>query len=196
MLSLVLEFENLSPTKTRIWLILDIFAEAIRYSPGCHKKYHIMIQRIQSIYLLLTSVLSVLFLSGDFLSFINDSGAEIIMNYRGLWIKEPGEAPLIRENQLIFQIIGLLLIILPLISIFLYRKRELQKKSAVAIIILSAMLGAITAWYAYSIAQNYQAVFSPVFRTFLPLIILLLSLLAWHGIRKDEKLVRSYERLR
>ena len=155
-----------------------------------------MIQRIQSLYLLLTSVLSVLFLSGNFLSFINDSGAEIIMNYRGLWMQRPVEATLIRESQLIILIIGLLLIILPLIAIFLYRNRQQQLKLAAASTILSAVFVIIVAWYAYSNAQIHQAVLSPVFRTFLPLMMLLSSILAWHGIRKDEKLVRSYDRLR
>jgi len=192
----ILRLENIISNQTGIWLILDIFAEAIRYGPGCPEKYYIMIQRIQSLYLLLTSGISALFLSGDFLCFINDSGAEIIMNYRGLWMNGPGEATLIRESQLIIPIIGLLLIILPLIAIFLYRKRQQQIKLAVASTILSAVLVAIVAWCAYSIARDYQAVLSPVFRTFLPLIMLFLSILAWLGIRKDEKLVRSYERLR
>ena len=155
-----------------------------------------MIQRIQSLYLLLTSVMSVLFLSGNFLSFINDSGAEIIMNYRGLWMQGPVEATLIRESQLIIPIIGLLLIILPVIAIFLYRNRQQQIKLAAASTILSAVFVIIVAWYAFSNAQNHQAVLSPVFRTFLPLMMLLSSILAWHGIRKDEKLVRSYDRLR
>ncbi len=155
-----------------------------------------MIQRIQSLYLLLTSVASILFLSGDFLRFFNDSGAEVSIDYRGIWLAGTGEAPQMLESQVIIPAIGLLLIILPFIAIFLYKNRKIQVKFAIASAILSAVLIAIMGWYAYSTGQNHQAVIVPGFRTFLPLILLLFSILAWLRIRKDENLVRSYDRLR
>ncbi|HAX94441.1 MAG TPA: hypothetical protein DCY25_10955 [Bacteroidales bacterium] len=155
-----------------------------------------MIQRIQSLYLLLTSIASVLFLSGNFLSFFNDSGSGIFMNYRGIWMEEPGGALQIRESQIIIPIVVLLIIILSVAAIFLYKNRKIQLKIALAIIFLSAALTALTAWVAYSAGEKYQAVLNPGIRTFLPLIILLFSILAFLGIRKDENLVRSYDRLR
>ena len=155
-----------------------------------------MIQRIQSIYLLLTSIASVLFLSGNFLSFFNDSGSRIFMNYRGIWTAMQEGAPQNLESQIIIPVVALLIIILSVAAIFLYKNRKIQIRFTLATIILSAALIALTTWFAYSAGEKYQAVLSPGIRTFLPLIILLFSILAYLGIRKDENLVRSYDRLR
>lgn len=100
------------------------------------------------------------------------------------------------DSQIIIPIVVLLIIILSVVAIFLYKNRKIQIKIALAIIFLSAALTALTAWFAYSAGEKYQAVLSPGFRTFIPLIIMLFSILAYHGIRKDETLVRSYDRLR
>ncbi|MDX9946713.1 MAG: DUF4293 domain-containing protein [Bacteroidales bacterium] len=155
-----------------------------------------MIQRIQSLYLLLTSIASVLFLSGNFLSFFNDSGSRIFINYRGIWMEGPGGVLQMQESQIIIPIVVILIIILSVITVFLYKNRKIQIKFALAAIALSAALTALTAWFAYSAGEKYQAVLNPGVRTFLPLIILLFSILAFMGIRKDENLVRSYDRLR
>ena len=155
-----------------------------------------MIQRIQSLYLLLTSVLSVLFLSGNFLSFINDSGAEIIMNYRGLWMQGPVEATLIRESQLIILIIGLLLIILPLIAIFLYRNRQQQLKLAAASFdIISSICHHCCMVCIFKCTNPSGGTFSGV-QDFPSSDDAFVKYTGWHGIRKDEKLVRSYDRLK
>lgn len=155
-----------------------------------------MIQRIQSLYLLLTAIASVLFLSGSFLSFFNDSGSGVFMNYRGIWLEGPGGVPQMQESQIIIPMVVLLIIILSVVAIFLYKNRKNQIKVALATVFLSAALIALTAWFAWSAGEKYQAVLNPGIRTFLPLIILLFSILAFLGIRKDENLVRSYDRLR
>lgn len=155
-----------------------------------------MIQRIQSLYLLLTSIASVIFLSGNFLSFFNDSGTGILMNYRGIWTAVQEGAPQKLESQIIIPVVVLLIIILSVVAIFIYKNRKIQIKFALAAVVLSAALTALTAWFAYSAGEKYQTVLNPGIRTFLPLIILLFSILAYLGIRKDENLVRSYDRLR
>ncbi len=101
-----------------------------------------------------------------------------------------------QESQIIIPIVVILIIILSVITVFLYKNRKIQIKFALAAIALSAALTALTAWFAYSAGEKYQAVLNPGVRTFLPLIILLFSILAFMGIRKDENLVRSYDRLR
>jgi len=111
-------------------------------------------------------------------------------------MEEPGGALQIRESQLIIPVVVLLIIILSVVAIFLYKNRKIQIKIALATVFLSAALTALTAWFAYSAGEKYQAVLNPGIRTFLPLIILLFSILAFLGIRKDENLVRSYDRLR
>ena len=118
------------------------------------------------------------------------------MNYRGIWTAGQEGAPQNLESQIIIPVFALLIIILSIVTIFLYKNRKIQIKFAIATAFLSAALIALTAWFAYSAGEKYQAVLSPGIRTFLPLIILLFSILAFLGIRKDENLVRSYDRLR
>ncbi|MFZ2340261.1 MAG: DUF4293 domain-containing protein [Bacteroidales bacterium] len=178
-------------------MFLDIFADAFREGAGSLITFtKFMIQRIQSLYLLLTSIVSVLFLSGNFLSFFNDSGSGIFMDYRGIWTAGQGGAPQSLESQIVIPVVALLIIILSVVAIFLYKSRKIQIKFAIATVFLSAALIILTAWFAYSAGEKYQAVLSPGIRTFLPLVIQLFSILAYLGIRKDENLVRSYDRLR
>lgn len=118
------------------------------------------------------------------------------MNYRGIWTAGQEEALQNLENQIIIPVIVLLIIILSVVAILLYKNRKLQIKFVLATVLLSAALTALTAWLAYSAGEKYQAVLNPGIRTFLPLIILIFSILAYRGIRKDENLVRSYDRLR
>ena len=155
-----------------------------------------MIQRIQSLFLLLTSIASVLFLTGNILSFFNDAGSGMFMNYRGIFMEGPGGALEMRENQTIIPILVLLIIVVSVVAIFLYKNRKIQIKFALVAVVLSSALTALTAWYIYLAGEKYQAVMSPGIRTFLPLVIQLFSILAYLGIRKDENLVRSYDRLR
>ena len=118
------------------------------------------------------------------------------MNYRGIWTAGQGKASQNLESQIIIPVVVLLIIILSVVAIFLYKNRKIQIKFALAAVVLSVALTALTAWFAYSAGEKYQAVLNPGIRTFLPLIILLFSILAFLGIRKDENLVRSYDRLR
>ncbi len=118
------------------------------------------------------------------------------MNYRGIWTAGQGGAPQNLESQIIIPVVVLLITILSVIAIFLYKNRKIQIRFALSTVFLSTALIALTAWYAYSAGEKYQADLSPGIRTFLPLIILLFSILAYLGIRKDENLVRSYDRLR
>lgn len=147
-------------------------------------------------YLILTSAASIIFLGGDFLRFFNESGQEIFLNYRGTWVKGPEEVAQMLQSQIIIPVICILIIALSLVAVFLFKNRKLQIKFSIASVILSAVLTAVLAWYAYSTARINQAAVAPGFRMFLPPIILLFSILAWLGIRRDENLVRSYDRLR
>ena len=94
-----------------------------------------MIQRIQSVYFLLTSAASIIFLSGDFLSFFNESGSEVFLDYRGVWMQVSGGAPVLLGNQAVIPVICLLLAILPIAAIFLYKNRKLQFKAAVVSVV-------------------------------------------------------------
>jgi hypothetical protein len=65
-----------------------------------------------------------------------------------------------------------------------------------ALIIMIVLSILYSGYYAYLAISNYEAVFTPGLKMVLPVILLILSMLAYRGIRKDELLVKSYDRLR
>jgi len=155
-----------------------------------------MIQRIQSFYLVLTSLLSFLFLEGSFLRFLNNTGAEIILNFKGLWQSEGTERLLMKFSHLPLSSAMILIALLSFTAIFFYKKRKLQIKLTFILIILDIISIALLTYFTFSIAHNYLADLALTARMFIPVLNLIFSVLAYRGIKKDEDLVRSYDRLR
>jgi hypothetical protein len=155
-----------------------------------------MIQRIQSLYLLLTSLLSVLFLSGNILTFLNKSGIEIIMNFRGIWQSAGAGNDALIRHQIMLPVLMILISLVSLLVIFFYKNRKLQMKLTIAVIFLAAASIALMVFYSFSIIRKFNTDLMPGVRMFIPLLILLFGILAYRGIIRDENLVKSYDRLR
>jgi 4-amino-4-deoxy-L-arabinose transferase-like glycosyltransferase len=155
-----------------------------------------MIQRIQSLYLLLTSLLSVLFLSGSFLTFLNNSETEITVNFRGIW-QSAGEGNVtLIGHQIVLSVLIILILLISIAAIFLYRNRKFQMKLTIAIIFLAAASVAVMVFYSFSIIRKFNVDIVPGIKMFMPLIIIIFGILAYRRIEKDENLIRSYDRLR
>jgi sterol desaturase/sphingolipid hydroxylase (fatty acid hydroxylase superfamily) len=155
-----------------------------------------MIQRIQSVYLLLTTLLSGLFLTGNIFKLNSGVPAELIMNFRGLY-EVTGQNNIELTGKVIpLTLVSALVLLISLPAIFLYRNRNLQLKVTLALIILEVLVIVATAYYAVHFIMHFDASLIPGFRMFIPLVTVVLSIFAYSGIRKDENLVRSYERLR
>jgi hypothetical protein len=155
-----------------------------------------MIQRIQSVYLLLTTLLSALFLTGNILTFKTAAGADITINIEGAWqLTGTGNREIIRDQIPAFVIL-VLIIMLSTATIFFYKKRKLQMKLSLAVIVLIVAFIGVLLFYALSIIINYHAVIVPGYKMFISALMLLSGILAYRGIRKDEDLVKSYDRLR
>ena len=155
-----------------------------------------MIQRIQSLYLSMTTLISLLFLKGNILKFINNEGIWYAVTFRGL-----GQITGENKFELVSTMVPLsvMFILIPLISliaVLLFRYRKIQLRATLFLIILSLMLVAATAYYGISVIRDYDVSLVPGYKMFLPLLILILALLAYRSIKKDEELVRSYDRLR
>ena len=84
---------------------------------------------------------------------------------------------------------------LTLIDIFLYNKRKLQIGICVANIVLCL---AWYGYYAFCVLHLFKdmGTFHPRFAGCLPLVALILFVLAYRGIKADEELVRSMDRIR
>jgi hypothetical protein len=97
-----------------------------------------------------------------------------------------------------FLIIGIALalsVLLCLITIFLYRKRLLQIKLCITGIILQALIIAVIYMYVFRLSTVLNSI-SYDFTVFFPFLSVILLYLAIRAIRKDEKLIRSVDRIR
>lgn len=152
-----------------------------------------MIQRIQSLYLLLTILLSALFMSGNYLVFISSSGEEASLGIAGMSGFTQGG---IRDLAWYFITIPVALAaILALITIFLFRNRPLQARlSLISGFLVLLALAAMAVFVSSAMGEKASPAFC--FRSFLPLLSLVLIFLAYRSIKKDEDLVKSLDRLR
>lgn len=155
-----------------------------------------MIQRIQSVYLLLTTLLTVLFLKGGFLSFAEKTGSAIKISFNGI-ISVTGSQPAeLIEKLLPISILIIFIAALSFITIFLFKKRDIQLWFVRVLILLIVAFIAVSGFYTYNILTKYTATLVPGFKMFIPVLQLIFSILAFRGIKKDDQLVKAYDRLR
>lgn len=155
-----------------------------------------MIQRIQSLYLLLTTLLSLLFLKGSFLNFIDKSGSVIKITFGGI-IKDTGEQGFeVVEKLLPLTALIILIPAISLVIIFIFKNRKIQLWLALSVIILIVGFIFVSIFYSWFVITEYGAEIVPGFKMVIPVLILIFAILAYRGIRKDDRLIKSYDRLR
>ena len=152
-----------------------------------------MIQRIQSLYLLASTLLGIACLSLPLGYFCTAQGERFADLYN-LWIKytETGEHAFTP-----WALFALLVIVttLTFLNIFLFRRRALQMR------VLTLCMVLLVGYYAFLGFLIFQAhgngdTFTPTVMAAFPLTSIILDYLAFRGILKDELLVRSLDRLR
>ncbi len=155
-----------------------------------------MIQRIQSLYLLLTTLFSVLFLNGIIIKFLTESNEALYLTFTGInRLSEVAGT----ENVEKLILLSILLLIVPVtsfISVFLYKKRKLQLKFAVGLITLIIAMILTVLYYSNYVINEYNAELTPGINLVFPFLSLIFAFMALRGIKKDDDLIRSYDRLR
>ena len=154
-----------------------------------------MIQRIQSIFLFLASIAIALMFFFPLANFFSE-------NYSvQFWvigiIKFTEFSDSININSLPLLIIVPFIALLSFTTIFLYKNRKIQLKLIKFNLLLNIVL--IALYFFYYIDYIEETTFANadyLVGSFFPLISLLFLTLAFRAIRKDEKLVRSADRLR
>jgi len=155
-----------------------------------------MIQRMQTVYLLLTTILSVGFLNGHIIKFAEGPKNVLYVGSDGIRIMDNiGGSETIWILLLLTSLI-VLIVLISLITVFLYRKRKIQMKLAAGLIVLVCLLILAAAYYYISVTMKYSGEIKPGINVIILPILLVLSYLAYRGIKKDEELVKSYDRLR
>ncbi len=147
-----------------------------------------MIQRIQTIFLFLSVVFAGVLFFVPIASF--SCGNEFVE----LSVFGAGN----QMNAILLLILAVLTLLVPLVTIFLYKKRELQLKMSSLNVFLNALLcGLVFLYYADNVQEKLSAeTISYTFGVYIPLINMVLSVLAMRWIRKDIELIKSVDRLR
>ena len=145
-----------------------------------------MIQRKQSVYLFLAALLS----AGVF--FFN------LYNYHVLVSGVDTLKQLRVMDDFPSLLIALVITALPFISIFLFGNRKLQIRLCLISILCDVAFITLSLWRVSSLGKTDTPPVSGYYwvGSVLPVIAMVLLFLAISGIRKDEKLVKSVDRLR
>ena len=137
-----------------------------------------MIQRIQTIYLLLAFVVT-----------------GILPFFIPLWTMTGGCAYFFMQNQVYVVVLGLSTT-LSLLSIVSYKKRQNQFVIDRLNIILNLILLGLFVYRSLNLSGETIAVSEKGIGMFLPIVAIVLLVLANKAIKKDEDLVKSVDRLR
>lgn len=155
-----------------------------------------MIQRIQSVYLSLITLISLLFLKGGILIFAEKAGSLIKVTFGGLFRVSSGQGPEMIEKLIPLSVIIILIPLISLITIFLFKHRQVQLRLALILIVLTSIFIIALVHVSMSVISKFDAHVVPGFIMILPFLILIQAILAYRGIKSDDRLVKSYDRLR
>ncbi|RZL48138.1 MAG: DUF4293 family protein [Pedobacter sp.] len=152
-----------------------------------------MIQRIQTIWLLLAAITIACLL---FIPVVTKTTGNIEYSIiaSGLYEKANGVSKKI-EAFLPLLISTIAVAIMSLVNIFNFRNRTNQKRFILANVVLIIGLSFWYSQYAKKIPGGLEAATYGI-GLFLPLLAIIFCLLAMRGINNDEKLIRSADRLR
>lgn len=151
-----------------------------------------MLQRIQSLYLLAISLISISLFFLPIAGYLDDTFILTLLGVRTTIPVNPFQTP----NVIPLLIINSLLFIFTTITIFLYTNRPLQLRLCKSILLTNTVFIVIIFFYADDIASLFLSKANYKFAAGLPLITFVLLFLATRAIKKDEALVKSAERLR
>lgn len=151
-----------------------------------------MIQRIQSLFLLIAAILMGVTVFSPLLE-ISDGG-KFLSSFCPFGIASP-KLDFPTWGVLTFAVLSA---ILPLINIFLYKKRKLQANLGyiTALCIVIFYVAAIVYLRAYLGRLEVDYTLNVQYGIILPAIALIFNILAIAKIKKDDKLVKSLDRIR
>ena len=151
-----------------------------------------MIQRIQTIYLLVVAIIMTIPLYVPIAQLLIPNDASY--NFFTYGVVLIGENSVLQAHYWAFM--NIFTIGVPLVNVFLFKKRFLQLRLCIVEIIL--LIGAIILmWYHINqFADKMNAEILYKFSLILPVICIIFTYLAIRGILKDIKLLKSFDRIR
>jgi len=151
-----------------------------------------MIQRIQSIYLLLVTALLTSNIFLPIASFVDSKGIAFPLTPLHIAFPEAG-LNYTPWGQLALLILGALI---AFATIFLYKNRKLQIRMSVFNLLITAGFYSVVLVSVIFLKNSSKAELNPSFGLCLPLIAMILNYLAIRAIRKDDAMVKAADRIR
>lgn len=148
-----------------------------------------MIQRIQTLLLLLSAVTMVCFSLGEIAQIQTTTDTLSI----GVW-QIFSKSGLVKFTPWHSLAITSLTILLPIIAIFLYKNLKLQKRLCYISVLFDVVLFLILAVECYLMLDSIFISWSPI--VFVPIASICLNCAAIKYVNKDINLLRSYDRIR
>lgn len=153
-----------------------------------------MIQRIQTLYLLVAVILLGLMATLPIAQYFSDVTETVYkLGFNGIRTEDGTVAGF---SVLPYSILTGLCWLVALITIFLYKKRMLQIRLSIFNIVLLLGLQGLTFYYITAAKSELDAAYSFLLPFVFPVVAAILSFLAFRAISKDEALIRSLDRLR
>jgi hypothetical protein len=159
-----------------------------------------MIQRIQSIYLLLIVICQSLLFADDLVIFRNPE-LSFSLNLFGFYkLTSAGEEILLNNYSLMA--VNIIVMIFSMFIIFSFKNRKNQLKlAAFNLVLISSFIVLMFFSFDNAKSSSYNTLGSEYSTNFgivliLPILSLIFNFLAIKGIRKDEELVKSADRIR
>lgn len=152
-----------------------------------------MLQRSQTLILLGVFILSLFMLTGPFTRF-NVEGSEFILKHSGLFDADGGKAEL-ATWPISALFIGVSL--LTFLNIFFYRHRMRQMRIVIFLILLNAGMVLLMFYYT-AVVRNHleKTLVLHQWRFILPPVNMILLYFAFRRIRRDELMVKAFDRIR
>ena len=155
-----------------------------------------MIQRIQTLYLLLVTGLSLITFFNPVAGLQNEQMATIYeLSYRGL-MQLNSTGSILLANTWMLTALMAIIPFLALITIFLFKKRLLQIRLLFFNIVLMVGYYGLLFIYLWQFGKSLEAKMFLELVSAFPLVNIILSFMAIRAIGKDEALVKSLNRIR
>ncbi|MCK9411221.1 MAG: DUF4293 domain-containing protein [Prolixibacteraceae bacterium] len=154
-----------------------------------------MIQRIQTLYLLIAALLVAALIFVPFAELTGKDGALYLFNISGIIVTSSSNSTTLVNTWPVLVLVCFSLLIL-ITSIFLFKNRIAQIRISYVSISLLFGLKALMYYYTWSSTNVPTGGLHAKIYSTLPLIAAILVFLAVRNIRKDENLVKSIDRIR
>lgn len=154
-----------------------------------------MIQRIQTVYLFLASVLMFSMFLSPLAEMADPQDQYYYFDLTGIY-EGTGDTAMRIESVFPLRFLVIVTAVLSLFTIFFYKRRILQIRMCIFNLLLLIGFYALFFFYFFHTKTNYDVVADIKVTVIFPVIAVILVFLATRGIRKDEMKVRSYDRIR